>query len=121
MELLRSFTLKKDKDPVTIRAAKGSDIDVQSTLLVFLNDILQVPGDGYTLSGGSVLTFASAPRGPQVEGSFKGDTCKILFYKGTGDQDVIFNDIRKSVKTGDMLTIRHNKELCARSINKILD
>ena len=114
----RSFTLKRDKDPVTIRAEKGSDIDVQSTLLVFLNDILQVPGDGYTLSGGSVLTFASAPRGPQVEGSFKGDTCKILFYKGTGDQDVIFNDIRKSVKTGDMLTIRHNKDLCARSIKQ---
>ena len=35
----RSFTLKKAGSPVTIRAKQGSNIDVQATLLVFINDI----------------------------------------------------------------------------------
>ena len=83
----KSFTLKSNSVPVTIRASDGSNIDVQSTLLVFLNDILQVPGEGFTLVGGSTLTFPSAPKGP-IDTGFGGDTCKVLFYKGSGGVDV---------------------------------
>jgi hypothetical protein len=101
----KSFTLKNNSSPITIRAAKGSSIDVQSTLLVFLNDILQVPGEGYLFVGGSTLVFSEAPKGPSADGSFDGDTCKILFYKGSGDVDVVFRDLLETVKKGDTLQI----------------
>ena len=101
----KSFTVSVNSSPVTIRAAKGSSIDVQSTLLVFLNDILQVPGEGYTFAGGSTLVFSEAPKGPSADGSFDGDKCKILFYKGSGDVDVVFRDVLETVKTGDTLKI----------------
>ena len=34
-----------------------------------------------------------------------GDTSKVLFYKGSGDIDVIFTDIVETVKVGDTLDI----------------
>jgi len=101
----KSFTLATNSSPITIRAAKGSSIDVQSTLLIFLNDILQVPGEGYSFTGGSTLVFSEAPKGPSADGSFDGDKCKILFYKGSGDVDVTFRDVLETVKKGDTLQI----------------
>jgi hypothetical protein len=106
----KAFTISKNSSPLTIRAAKGSNIDIQATLLVFLNDILQVPGEGYTFTGGSTITFAEAPRGDSSDGSDSGDKCKILFYKGSGDIDVIFRDVLETVKTGDTLTIADQEE-----------
>ena len=114
----RSFTLKKAGAPVTIRAKQGSNIDVQATLLVFINDILQVPGEGYTFTNGSVVTFSEAPKGRNSDGTFDGDTCKILFYKGSGDIDVTFTDVLESVKKGDTLQIQGDPDLCARSIQQ---
>ena len=114
----RSFTLKKAGAPVTIRSKEGSNIDVQATLVVFINDTLQVPGEGYTFTNGSVITFAEAPKGANSDGTFDGDTCKILFYKGSGDVDVIFKDVLESVKKGDTLQIQGDADLCARSIQQ---
>ena len=65
-------------------------------MIVFINDILQVPGESYTFEGGSILTFSEAPDA--------GDSVKVLFYKGTGDVDVAFRDILETVKVGDTLT-----------------
>ena len=51
--------------------------------------------------GGSVLTFAEAPK--------VGDTCKILFFKGTGDDtDVILREVIETVKKGDELTLGYD-------------
>ena len=112
------FTLKKDGSPITIRAREGSSIDVQSTILVFINNTLQVPGQGYTLTNGSILTFSEAPKGRQTDGSFDGDTCKILFYKGSGDTDVTFKDVLETVKKGDTLQIGGDGDLCTDSIEE---
>jgi len=106
----KAFTISKNSSPLTIRAAKGSNIDIQATLLVFLNDVLQVPGEGYTFTGGSTITFAEAPKGASVDGSDSGDKCKILFYKGSGDIDVIFRDVLETVKVGDTLIIANQEE-----------
>ena len=35
----------------------GSLIDVQATLLIFINDVLQVPGEAYLFPGGSTIRF----------------------------------------------------------------
>ena len=102
----KSFTISRNGAPLTIRAATGSQIDVKSTILVFLNDILQVPGEGYDFTGGSTIIFSEAPKGPSFDGYYSGDKCKILFYKGSGDVDVAFNDVLETVKEGDTLQIK---------------
>jgi len=92
-----TFPLKYDGVQTTIRAKQGSNIDIEATLLVFINDVLQVPGKGYSFKGGSTITFAEPPK--------FGDTSKILFYKGTGDVDVLSVDILETIKVGDNVTI----------------
>ena len=46
----------------TIQSQPGSNIDVEVLLLVFINDILQVPGEGYEFKGGSFISFKEAPK-----------------------------------------------------------
>ena len=91
------FPLTLNNESVSIVAKKGSKIDVQDLLLVFVNNIPQVPGKGYTFPGGSVLTFTEAPK--------VNDTIEIIFYKGTGGQDVVERKVIETVKPGDDLTI----------------
>jgi len=99
----KTFPLKLDGEYLTIRAAKGSAIAVDALLLIFVNDILQKPGESYIFNGGSTLTFNEAPKA--------GDTTKVLYYKGTGDVDVVFKDILETVKVGDNLTLRNDPSL----------
>ena len=114
----RQFTIKRNGSPVTVRSRAGSNIDVKSTLLIFVNDILQVPGEAYEFNGGSVINFSEPPKGASDDGSFSGDTCKILFYKGSGDVDVTFRDVLPTLKDGDDLTIRGDNDLVSDSIDQ---
>lgn len=99
-----NFPLKYLGDTISILAEKGSPIEVQDVLLVFINDILQVPGEGYIFKGGSKITFSEPPK-PE-------DKCKIIFYKGSGDDvDVIFRDIVETVKIGDDLTLNYDSSI----------
>jgi len=93
------FALRIDGVRYSIKSKPGSNVDVQATLLVFVNDILQVPGEGYIFNGGSTIEFTEAPK--------IGDTCKILFYKGTGDVDVASVDILETIKVGDTLQLNN--------------
>jgi hypothetical protein len=97
------FPLTLSSIPISIFSSKGSNINIQDTLLVFINDILQVPGEGYIFTGGSTIRFTEALK--------IGDTCKILFYKGTKDVDVIDADILETVKVGDDLTIGYDPSI----------
>ncbi len=91
------FPLSVSGSTVSIKTAKGSPINIEDVLLIFVNDILQVPGKGYTFKGGSTITFTEAPK--------TGDTCKLIFYKGSGDIDVKYKEIEESVEIGDSLTV----------------
>jgi hypothetical protein len=91
------FPLKIDGYQKTIRARRGSNIDIQSSLLVFINDIMQVPGRGYIFKGGSNITFTEAPK--------FGDRCKIIFYTGTSGIDAVNVDILESIKVGDTIKL----------------
>ena len=93
------FPLTRDNQTLTIRGKKGSKIIEQDLLLVFVNNVPQVPGKGYTFPGGSNLTFTEAPK--------IGDSIQILFYKGTGSQDVVERLVIETVKPGDDLQIKH--------------
>ena len=93
----KSFPIKVGQQQKTIRSAVGSLIDVEATLLVFVNDILQVPGQGYTFDGGSYINFTEAPK--------VGDTSKILFYQGSSSVDVLDVDVLETIKKGDIVTL----------------
>jgi hypothetical protein len=99
----KSFQLKIDNMPISIIAAKNSNIDLSSTLLVFINDILQVPGESYIFGGGSIITFTEAPKSSTE--FWGGDQLKIYFYRGTSDVDTKEVDILESVKVGDGLQL----------------
>ena len=98
----RAFNLSLAGSQISIRAPRGSKVDVEKILIVTINDILQEPGKGYEFPGGSVIKFTEAPK--------PGDSCKILFYKGTGDDtDVIFKEVIETVKQGDTLTLGYDR------------
>ena len=97
-----SFPLKLNGTQQTIQSQPVSNVDVEFTILVFINDILQVPGNGYEFKGGSFITFKEAPK--------KGDTSKILFYKGTASVDTATVDILETIQTGDEVRL-HNQDL----------
>jgi hypothetical protein len=96
----RTFNLTKtvgaSETLLTLRAAKGSPIRVEDNLLIFLNDILQIPFESYVLIGGSQITFSEPPK--------FGDKLRIYFYRAS-DNDVTSVDILETVKPGDKLTI----------------
>ena len=94
------FPIRVDGQLRTIRAKAGSSIDIKSTLLVFINNILQVPGESYVFEGGSVMAFTEAPK--------NGDTSSILFYRGTSDVDVLEVDILETIQVGDDVKLNSN-------------
>ena len=100
---IRAFSLKLAGENFNILSGPGSNINVDYTLLIFINDILQIPDEGYTFGGGNILTFTEAPK--------SGDTSKIIFYKGSGDIDVQFREILSSIEKGDTLQIQHSPYL----------
>ena len=99
----RNFQLTLSGVPYSIIARKGSLVDVEQTLIVFINDTLQVPGEAFEFTGGSIIKFTEPPKA--------GDTSKILFYKGSSGIDVQFVDIIDTVKVGDTLDIDNNPDL----------
>ena len=99
----KDFPLTKAGSIVSIVAAKGSKINVEDVLLVFVNNTLQVPGEGYTFNGGSTVVFTEPLK--------VGDTVNILFYKGSGDTDVIFRNIIETVKKGDSLQLKSDRSI----------
>ena len=71
------FPLIKAGVPISINKSKGSKIELDQLLLVFVNEILQKPGESYEFNGGSQITFTEPLK--------LGDTLNICFYKGSGD------------------------------------
>jgi hypothetical protein len=91
------FPIEIDGSRLTIRSKPGSNIDVEATLIITINDVLQVPGQGFIFEGGSTIRFTSAPKA--------GDTSKIFFYRGTTGVDTQFTDVLSLVKEGDTVTV----------------
>jgi len=98
----KSFRISVNDVPLSIQSSPGSPVEVDKTLLIFINDILQQPEVAYNFSGGSTIEFVEAPQ--------PGDSSKLLFYKGSGDVDVVFTDVVETVKVGDTLDINNDPE-----------
>ena len=94
------FQLKIDNNLFAIETADGSNINIAQCLIITINDILQVPNSSYKFTGGTIIEFTEAPK--------KGDTAKIMFYKGTPGVDVVFVDILETIKIGDSLQLKND-------------
>lgn len=99
----KTFPLRVNGIPKSIIG--DGRLDLQSALIVFINGILQVPGEGYTFTGGSTITFTEAPNGSLPGTVNTGDTCQIIFYRGTENVDVINVDILETIKRGDIVKL----------------
>jgi len=94
----KAFPLTLNNLPFAIQARTGSDVDVKNTIILTINDVLQVPGEGYEFDGGGTITFTEAPNA--------GDVMRMFFYRGTGGEDVQDRDIVETVKVGDDLQVK---------------
>jgi len=90
------FTLKENGVITNFVVKKGSPIQPEQNLLVFINDVLQLPGESYIFDGGSQIEFLEAPK---VE-----DSSKLLFFKGSS-ADVLDINIIPTIKVGDKLKL----------------
>jgi len=99
----RTFPISVGGDALSIQSRPGSLVKVEDTLFVFVNDILQIPGESYSFPGGATITFDEPPKAE--------DTLKILFYRGTGGADVVDRDVIQTVKVGDTLTLGYHDTL----------
>lgn len=96
------FPLKLNGEQTAVLSRVGSDIDVENTLLIFIDAVLQVPGEAYTFDGGSIITFSEAPK--------EGSNSTILFYAGTEGVDTKYTEIIETIKKGDTVQIFDNED-----------
>jgi hypothetical protein len=97
------FTLTETVDGrirrTSLESDPGGEIDLSYNLLVFVNDILQIPNESYVFLGGSQLEFSEPPS--------LGSSVKVYFYEGF-DGDAPFFQSQTDVKEGDKLQIQRN-------------
>ena len=106
----RLFPLSVNGESISFFAKANSGINLQSNLLVFVNDILQTPGEGYQFTGGSTIRFTEAPKGGVAGFTTEGDRAKIFMYTGTESIDVRTVDVLPSVEIGDEVQLYSNQD-----------
>jgi len=91
------FPLNYNGQLVSFESKSGASLDMKSLLLIFVNGVLQNPGESYIFDGGTRIQFTEAidPK----------DDVAIFFYKGENDVDVTYVNIKESIKNGDQLQI----------------
>ena len=89
-------SFEKDEDD-----PQSSLIDLEPLLLIFVNGVLQNPGESYIFEGGTSIIFAVAPT---VD-----DNIDIFFYRGTIGVDSKSVTVKQSVKRGDVITLIKGK------------
>ena len=90
------FELKYDDEYLNFEAEQGTEynINLENSLLIIINGVVQEPGSAYQFKGGTSFVFTQAPK-PE-------DDIVIFFYRGTSGEDtLLFDDIKPSLKSGD--------------------
>ena len=79
----------------------SSLINLDALLLIFINGVIQDPGDAYTFDGGTSFEFSQAPD-PE-------DIIDIFFYQGTSGVDSVRvaagSSVSPTIQTGDIVQI----------------
>jgi len=90
-------TINGEIQPISLETIDGSEINLAYNLLIFINDVLQIPNESYTFTSGTQVVFKEAPT--------LGSIIKVYFYKGYYN-DTEFVNIDPPVEPGDLLQIR---------------
>ena len=85
-------------DTFSVRIVPGSDLNKNNNFFIFINDILQKPGESYNIIGSQII-FSEAPKA--------NSKCLILYYRGS-DLDVEIIDPPRTIKEGDSIQIGEN-------------
>ena len=84
-----------EKDPTDGDSAL---IDLDALLLIFIDGVIQNPGEAYNFEGGgTTFTFTTAPS--------PNDEISIFFYRGTEGEDSASVEVKETVKKGDLLQV----------------
>ena len=98
----KRFTLKAIiggiPQQISLRVPEGSDLDITNNIFIYLNDVLQVPGESYKFAGSRII-FTEAPK----PNSF----CSIFYYRGSSI-DVEETIPPDTIKVGDIVTIKES-------------
>ena len=86
-------------------------IDLDAVLLIFINGVLQKPGEAYQFQGGTTFSFTEPPSGESGAGLNDNDKVDIFFYKGIDGVDVKLQTVTESIKIGDNLRVFANQNL----------
>ena len=97
----RTFNIKENGELLSLESNPGSDIEISQNVLVFVNDVLQIPNDSYSFEGGTQIIFSEAPP--------EGSTIKIYFYAGSENDTSIVNVI-PPIEIGDNVKVKKNFE-----------
>ena len=99
----RRFPLQFNDELLSFEKSEDSEIDLNAVLLIFVNGVIQEPGQHYQFEGGTSFTFTEAPD--------EDDKVDVFFYRGTRGTDSVSNNVVETVKQGDILTINKNDYL----------
>ena len=105
----KRFPLNFDGELVSFQRGDDASIDLEALLLIFVNGVLQVPGEAYIFGGGTSFIFTEAPD--------QYDDVAIFFYKGTNGVDVTFTDVVETLKSGDDVEV-NKKNYLTGSVNQ---
>ena len=99
------FPLRVNGELLSFDIGEGSDsqlINMNNLLAIYVNNILQEPGEAYVFDGGTTFEFTTAPEA--------NDNIAVFFYKGTAAEDISVVDAVPTLKTGDVVQLQANDD-----------
>ena len=98
------FPLIYNANLLSFEKADDSLLDLKSLLLIFVNGVVQDPGEAFTFDGGTSFEFTQAPDPT--------DIIDIFFYKGTQGVDTVQvsagASVAPTIKVGDSVQLIKN-------------
>ena len=86
---------------LSFQKPEDSPIELQNGLLIFINGVLQEPGESYVFDGGTSFAFSVPPKSD--------DNIDIFYYRGTrGVDDLQVNNIIPTLEKGDLVRVYKN-------------
>jgi len=83
---------------------EDTETELQNSLIIFINGVLQDPGLSYEFNGGTSFTFTTPPK-PE-------DEIAVFFYRGTrGLDDILVTNIQPSLEKGDIVQVYKNNTI----------
>ena len=108
------FPLFYQGEVFSVQVAEESRMKVENALIVFINGVLQNPGENYFFTGGASFTLSEPAK---VD-----DQIAIFFYRGTkGVDDEQVGSVVPTIERGDIVQINDYKEYEGQEERRVFD